>query len=163
MKPGSLNHQQTQRKIIFLGFPTTRSWNSGEPSNVQKLKSASANKSVLWHCSYFNLAEHSFQGLHAELSSPSAAFLASTKVAVGFIAHRRNASRSLGHLFVSASAICSSVGTHLNPRHDCLSPAMSISTRFSAKLVLNLWIASHRERASVTGITSIIGVPHEPL
>ena len=40
-----------------------------------------------------------------------------------------------------------------NARHVCLKPTMSISNRFSAKLVDNLWIASNSDLASVTEVT----------
>ena len=103
----------------------------------------------------FLLADTSF---HAWLSAPSSALLASVNATTGSCAHLLKASLNAGLLFVKASAFCCSIGTHPSTRQLCLSAATSISTRFPAKVVLNLWIASQSERASVTGITSYIGV-----
>ena len=50
--------------------------------------------------------------LHAWLPSPSSAVRDSTSVAVGDCIQRLNASLSLEHLLVRASACCFSVGTH---------------------------------------------------
>ena len=83
--------------------------------------------------------------LHFELSSTtSLALFDSTRVTLGADIHLRNWSRSLLFIFVKASACCFSVGTHLRFLQLSRKPATSISTRFSANVVLKRWTASQR-------------------
>ena len=79
---------------------------------------------------------------------------ASVRLTCGLDCQARILSRNWRLRLVKQSANMASVGTHLKFRHVCRKAAMSISTRFSWKLVARRCIESNSDRASVTGQTA---------